>query len=56
MKISKVLWEDLNTFDIVVPSDLLVECNVLVQWPPRDAQTHALSPEVMIKYNQVINV
>ncbi|XP_078524946.1 uncharacterized protein LOC144798040 [Lissotriton helveticus] len=63
VKISKVLWIDLNTlFDIVVPSDLWIACKIAckvsVKWPTfepeRDSTTNGPSPRVMAKYEQAI--
>ena len=59
IKISPVLWSDLNTFfDIVVPPDLWTECKAAVAWPteepPRDPKTQGPSMTVMEKYLQVM--
>ncbi|XP_078521908.1 uncharacterized protein LOC144791121 [Lissotriton helveticus] len=59
VKISKVLWLDLNTlFDIVVPGDLWLACKVSVEWPTaepeRDTRTNGPSEMVMLKYDRVM--
>ncbi|KAJ1197664.1 hypothetical protein NDU88_001520 [Pleurodeles waltl] len=59
VKLSKCLWEDLNTvLGIVVPSDLWVECKRAVDWPTgepeRDRVTGAPSPEVINHFYKVI--
>ncbi|KAJ1192568.1 hypothetical protein NDU88_001875 [Pleurodeles waltl] len=59
VKLSKCLWEDLNTlFEIIVPPDLWLECKRGVDWPTkepaRDKVTGAPSEEVMKYYHMVI--
>lgn len=59
VKISKVLWVDLNTlFDIVVPGDLWAACKIAIEWPTeepdRDATTNGSLSIVMRKYDQEI--
>ncbi|KAJ1090286.1 hypothetical protein NDU88_003421 [Pleurodeles waltl] len=59
VKLSKCLWEDLNTlFEIVVPADLWEDCKRAVGWPTsepeRDRDTGAPSPMVMSLYYKVI--
>ena len=59
IKMSPVLWSDLNTFfDIVVLPDLWTECKAAVAWPTeepvRDKTTQGPSLVVMEKYQQVL--
>ncbi|KAJ1164764.1 hypothetical protein NDU88_005198 [Pleurodeles waltl] len=60
VKLSKCLWEDLNTLlEILVPADLWVKCKRAVDWqtskPERDKSTGAPSPKVMKRYYKVID-
>ncbi|KAJ1206316.1 hypothetical protein NDU88_001723 [Pleurodeles waltl] len=59
VKLTKCLWEDLNTlFEIIVPPDLWLECKRGVDWPTQEPArykvTGAPSEEVMKYYHKVI--